>query len=180
MTDENSLKIRKLELEIEDLRTKISWHQRILSYLPVLTIIFAICGLWYNFYQFSQAQEQQSDREAKARLDEYRKTFYEKRLNFYIEAVETASIIANNTPESTERKAAEERFIRLYSGVLHIVADESFSKAKILFYQCLKQNIPNECKSESTKQSKLQELLLDLANSAQSSILYSWKIEAEY
>ena len=36
MTDEDSLRIRKLELEIEALRAKISWHQRILSYFAGL------------------------------------------------------------------------------------------------------------------------------------------------
>lgn len=176
MIDEDSLKIRKLELEIEDLRTKISWHQRILSYLPILTIIFAICGLWYNFYQFSESQKNQTLKDEKARKDEYRKTFYEKRLNLYIEAVEATSKIANNTPDSSVRKEAEQRFMHLYSGALHIVADESFSKAKIIFYMCLKLGIPDDCKSEPMKQYKLQEFSLALANSAQQSIFFHWQL----
>lgn len=180
MTDEDSLKIRKLELEIEDLETKLSWHQRILAFLPIFTVIFAVCGLWYNFYVFSKSQEKQSESEAQSRLDDFRKPFYQKRLDLYVKAVETVSAIANSPIDSVERKKAEMEFAQLYTGTLHIVADEQFSKAKIEFYNCLIGNFPDECKSESSKQTALQEFSLALAESAKWSIFQSWKIESEY
>lgn len=167
----SEIQLQKLRLEVEDLKNRIGWQQKFLSLLPFLTILVAICGLWYNFYQFSETQKKLGEREMKARLDEFRKPLYEKRLNLYLEAVDSAAIIASSSSIEEQNKA-KEKFMQLYTGSLHLVSDEKFAAAKVAFFKCL--DWEDQCESENQRNTELRRLSQALAIAAQESITDTW------
>lgn len=180
---EDELKLEKLQLEINELRTKLSQQQRILSFLPLMTLIIAICGLWYNFYQFSISQENQNIKERNARRDEFRKPFFQKRLDLYEQAVMAASDVLRHPEGTRERKTAEDKFFQLYNGPLHLVADSRFSEAKVDYAHCLWRDADTakykECGDDLTRGRALQSYSIALAHAAQNSIRDSWKLDDE-
>lgn len=169
--------LEKLKLEIEELKRKSNLQQKIISFLPLLTIIIAVGGLWYNFYQFSRSQESQTTRENNSRLDDFQKPFYQKQLELYFEATNYASVIATLPPNSEERKKAEIKFKQLGTGSLYIVEDKLFEVAKLRFDDCVSGRI-TECEEEPRKSIELKSLSLELARTAKESTIESWKINS--
>ncbi|HYX71479.1 MAG TPA: hypothetical protein VE732_01805 [Nitrososphaera sp.] len=166
--------LEKLKLEIEDLRNKGKWDERISRYIPLISVLVTVAGFTFGVYQFRvQHKANLVSQEKTAKFNdeqskrEFAKPLFEKQLALYLEATEATATIAN-TQDPTERKAAEKKFWQLYYGPLAIVESKDVSGAMKDFGDCLDGIIKN-CDN-----SKLQELSLILATKAQKSIAHDW------
>jgi len=186
--------LKKVELEIEELRRKKTWGFKFTQSIPLITALVAVGGLLLNTQQFLSAQKAQleRDRTAKAQEEkqqmenlereaatkerEFRKPFWEKQINTYFEASDVASTIATLPAGNTQRKRAEERFMQLYYGPLVLVEDEEVMKAKVNLRNCI-DGLDEECTEEPSKTFRLQTLSLALANKCRASIGISWTID---
>ncbi len=116
--------------------------------LKIITAFIAVIGLIFGILKFVHVQEIEAS-----------KPFLEKKLEWCIEAVETASSIAN-AKDSTE--TGEKRFWELYWGVMGMVENEEITKAMIVF--------GNELKARQN----LQEKSLDLAHACRTEMGNDW------
>jgi hypothetical protein len=172
----NKVQLEKLKLEIEELKNKKRLGFKLLQLMPLLTILVAIGGLWWNVRQFTNSQDAQAKRDEAAKEREFRKPFWEKQINTYFEASNVAAIIATLPAGNIDRKKAEERFRQLYYGSLVLVEEEEVMKAKVKFRNCLDE-LDEECTSEPSKTFRLQTLSLGLANKCRASIGTSWTVD---
>lgn len=188
----DELQEEKLRLEIQELKNKSSLGYKFIQFIPLLTILVAIGGLWWNIKQFTNSQQAQAkqfadSQEAQAKRDEssrereFRKPFWDKQINLYFEATNATATIATLPAGNPERKKAEDKFWQLYYGSLVSVEDDAVMKAKVAYGNCLGLGVGDEtdekCKSEPSKTYRLRKLSLELANSCRESIGKSWTIE---
>ncbi|MBC7909311.1 MAG: hypothetical protein H7Y30_02355 [Pyrinomonadaceae bacterium] len=181
------LQLQKLQLEVESLSAKTKWENSIGRYLPFLTAVIAVAGLWFSNYQFNskfnaeqtqRAEEvqKQLERDTAARERESRKPFWEKQIALYFEASTSAATIATLPLNHPERKTAEEKFRLLYWGPLALVEDQAVKEAMVQFGSCL-DGRSKECDSEIAREVELRNLSLNLANKCRKSISVSWNID---
>jgi len=116
--------------------------------LKIITALIAIIGLIFGIIRFVHIQEIEAS-----------KPFLEKKLEWCIEATETASSIAN-AKGSTETE--EKRFWELYWGVMGMVENEEITKAMIAFGKELK------------ARQNLQKKSLDLAHACRTEMANDW------
>jgi hypothetical protein len=170
--------LEKLRLEIEALKNKSKWGERISHYTPLISVLVTVAGFTFGVYQFriqykanldaqkenAKMRDEQSKREDKNAEREFAKPLFEKQIALYLEATATTATIAN-TQDSVERKAAEKKFWQLYDGPLVVVESKEVSGAMRDFGDCLDENCDNP---------KLQGLSLILATKVQKSIVHDW------
>ena len=101
---------------------------------------------------------------------DYKKTFWEKRLELYLEVSKTAAILATREPDDETRKSRQ-RFLELLHGDLVIVEDDVVLKAMKQFYKRL-----IDYEGDPTVQEDLQGFARDLANDCRESLKQSWDI----
>lgn len=104
--------------------------------------------------------------QAKTAAIEAKKPFNEKRLERYIEAVLSASIIATGSPGEIEN--ARRRFWNLYWGELALFEDEPVENAMVRFGKALAANGDAE---------ELKALSLELAHACRNSLAESWSVD---
>ncbi len=181
------LEIKKLKYDVESLGSKSDLLEKVIKFIPVMTILIAVAGFWltviqyntqqtearkqqaamaeqYNAQQAATAAQQASDRE-QALL----KPVWEKRLELYFTASETAATIALSN-DKTERDKAEAKFMQLYAGPLVIVEDADVEGAMINFHSCL-------TGQDACDQPELQRRSLTLASKARDSIGKSFNVK---
>ncbi len=163
--------LEKLRLEIAELKRKSKWESRVAQFIPVITTLVAIGGLWWNVNQFNIQQRANSLRDGQTREREIKKAFWEKQMALYIEASDAAAKIATLPVGRKDREKAEERFQQLYWGPLVLVEDEGVKDAMMKFNRCL-QGLDERCRPED-----LKNLSLLLANKCRASIKNAWKVE---
>ena len=111
--------------------------------IKFITTIVAILGLFFGVYKFIQVQK----------IDAA-KPYLQKKLSWCIEAVETASYIANSASSTTSK---EQRFWELYWGVMGMVENKEITEAMVKFGEALDSknnlkslslNIAHACRNE--------------------------------
>jgi hypothetical protein len=127
--EKSLLEKEKLRTEIQDIRDKGNWENRITKHVPAITAIVAIGALSFGIYQFRaqqgeafRRQESELKRANDAKEQEFRKPFWEKQLHLYFDASEAASTLATST-DKRRIESAQERFWQLYWGPLAVVED---------------------------------------------------------
>lgn len=170
------LEIKKLKYDVESLGSKSDLLEKVIKFIPVMTILIAVAGFWFTIHQYNtqqaatakqqavMAEQQASDRE-QALL----KPVWEKRLELYFTASETAATIALSK-DKTERDKAEAKFLQLYAGPLVIVEDADVEGAMIKFHSCL-------TGQDACDQLELQRRSLTLASKARDSIGKSFNVK---
>lgn len=123
-----SRQIKKLELEIDQLRSVSRLDRYLSRYLPAVAALLAVSGFWFSVFEFySRQQIAQAEREDALRR-EAAKPFWDTQLKLYFDASEAAAVIATSDKEADRRNAIDE-FWKLYWGPLACVEDIGFSKA---------------------------------------------------
>ena len=173
------LQFEKLELEIQELRNRRTLKYKIVQLIPLLTILVALGGLWWNIQQFRTTQQTQVRNEQEANEREFRKPYWNKQIELYFDATTTAATIATLPEGDPDREKAVRKFRNLYNGPLVSVEDESVMKAKVAFGKCLDE-VDLECEnSPLAKSSKLKLLSLALANSCRTSLGTTWNVKLD-
>lgn len=185
--------LEKLHLEIAELRRRGAWKFQLLQFLPLLTVLVAVVGVWLSIQQFYTAQDK--DRQARIKEEnqrleankhetetkdrESKKPFLDKQLTVCLEASGAASTIAMLPPESVKRKRAEERFREMYLGELALIEDEEVARAKTNFFNCLEklEGSAQDCLTEPNRGDKLKDLSWALTSSCRDSISKSWVLD---
>jgi hypothetical protein len=114
---------RKLELEIEELRARFLWERRAGRFLNVLGSVVLVAGFLAGLWQYSDTRTQ-----------EFRRRFWEKRLETY-SAISTAAARVATLTDDRERAKAFQEFEQLYHGTFILIADDSAALAAKEFNQ---------------------------------------------
>lgn len=169
------LELEKLKLEIEEIKGRNRWADRIARYIPLISGLIAVAAFVFGVIQYTNQQKEnvraldrqiQSNKETNER--EFRKPLWEKTLALHFEASAAAATISR-TKDPAIRKKAEETFWQLYQGPLAIVEDTDVSTAMANFGDCLDGTA--KCSDEH-----LGELSLKLASTIQHSLSKSWNV----
>jgi hypothetical protein len=175
--------LEKLRLEIDSLKSKNRWENSFGRFLPIITATIAVAGFWFGIIQYQRqetaratALTAQIKSENEARVKEFKKSFWEKQLGFYLEAARTSATLANFQAEEkaetqAERGKARIRFWQLYWGELAVVEDDLVAAAMITFANCLRGNESGTC-SDAT----LKSYSLDLAVAFRKSVEKAWDL----
>ena len=174
--------LKKRKLEIEDLESKNSRLERFIRYSSVLTTIIAVIGLILGQYQ---SYLQQKDRERAVALErerdntlreqEFRKPFWQRRIDLYFDASDAVAKLAN-LKDGSEREKARERYEQLFYGPLVIVEDDKVAAAMVDIRTYLEQC---DVDPKSYNRATLNGLSLALADSCRESIGESWQTKLE-
>ncbi len=198
----------KLAFEINELKGEGAWVRRVNKLLPVITGLVAVAGFWFGIIQYlraesaSLAQRKESEtasltqrQEAeKARVEQQKaaddvfrrelkretaKPLWDKQLSLYIEATETAAIIATGK-DSAKQDRAEQRFWELYWGPLAAVEDIGIVKQDSAAIEAAMVRFGTELKKkpEDRQEGLLKERCLELAHSVRTAIAPTFDVEA--
>ena len=130
-----------------------------------VTIISVIVGVVISVMNLKTAKE----KEAESRKIEAAKPFLELRQKLYLEALNSASILASKSLHSEEEiMKAKKRFSELYWGELSLVEDSDIEKKMIAVAKA-------EGLSQTTDMT--QGLSYDLAHSMRESLKRSWGVD---
>lgn len=169
------LEIRKLEFDVESLGSTSFQLEKIMRFIPLITVIIAVAGFWFTIRQYNtqqaaaaKQQQQASDKLAADREQALLKPVWDKRLELYFAASEAAATIALSK-DKAERDKAEAKFLQLYAGPLIIVEDTDVEGAMIKFRSCL-------TGQEACDEAELQRRSQALASRARDSIGKSYNI----
>ena len=127
----------KLKLEIQSIKRKNKWEEKLARYIPLLTVLITVAGFCFGIYQFRALADIEARRnvaEGKEALD---RVFWEETILISLEVSDTAGIIASSPRDSDARKKAEERFKQLKNGTINTVAIPSIVQAVNEFDKCL-------------------------------------------
>lgn len=119
--------IRKLELEIEQLRSVSKIDRMLTRYLPVATAILALSGFWFSVFQHHSRQAADDNEREDALRREAAMPFWDAQLEFYFPASKAVATIAV-TEDIEARKRAITEFWTLYWGPLACVEDIGLSQ----------------------------------------------------
>ena len=189
------LENEKLRLEIEELKRPVGITGKIEKFIPIITALIAVIGVWFGVYQYFDQQQKEVEKrkdEEKERLQsfeselrrandsrelELRKPFWEKQLELYFAASEAAATISTSS-DPVHRRAAEAKFWNLYWGPLAIVEDAGMKKpedaviesAMVRFGWCLDG-------TEECSRAELKQRSLSLAHKLRESVGKSWDVK---
>ena len=181
--------IEKLKAETESLRSSNRWENRITRYAPLVTIIIAVASFWFGIYQFTRQQraenekftrQQEAENEKlrgqfndsiKLSEKEFRRHFYEKQLEVYLDVSKTVAQMAT-AGDSKEVDRLHTHFLELYNGSLIIVQDSDVRDAAETFEESF-----NEYRNKQSDRDKLQDSARDLARACRNSLLTIWDIK---
>jgi hypothetical protein len=163
------LEIRKLQFDVDSLGSTGFQVERVVRFIPLITVIIAVAGFWFTVHQYNQQQRAAADKQAADREQSLLRPVWEKRLELYFTAAEAAATIALSS-DKTERDRAEAKFSQLYAGPMIIVEDAEVEQAMIRFNNGLTGH-------DSCDQSELHSRSLKLASAARTSIGHSFNIK---
>lgn len=169
------LQVKKLEFEIEDLRSNLVWERRFARYTPLLSMVLAVLGFGFGVLQFRLQQqdaiiaiERQTNADSKRALREFMQPILAKQIQIYFDASEAAATIAR-TQDPKARAKAVDTFWRLYQGPLVMLESQDVSGAMKRFGDCLS-NEP------ACSGAQLRDLSLSLATAFQKDMTSSWEL----
>jgi len=170
------LEIKKLSFDVESLGSKGFQVENIMRFIPLITVMIAVAGFWFTVHQYNaqqaagaKQQQQAADKLASDREQALLKPVWDKRLELYFTASETAATIALSK-DKADRDKAESKFMQLYAGPLIIVEDTGVEDAMIMFRKCL-------TGQDSCDEAELQRRSQALASRARDSIGESFNIK---
>lgn len=170
------LEIKKLTFDVESFGSKSFQLERVMRFIPLVTVIIAVAGFWFTVRQYNtqqaaaaKQQQQAADKLASDREQALLKPVWDKRLELYFAASEAAATIALSK-DKAERDKAESKFMQLYAGPLIIVEDTDVEGAMIKFHSCLTGQDPCD-------EAELQRRSQALASRARDSIGKSFNIK---
>lgn len=148
-------------------KSKIDLVETIIKILQGLAII---AGIWATYSAYKKQNEEMRAREleqTRQTAREFKKSFYEKQLEYYSEAAETTAILATANKESEDYAKARKNFYTLYWGKLSMVEDKTVEKRMVQFDDLLKEyeQVKSEAAQEELKDS-LKQASLRLAHDA--------------
>lgn len=152
-------------------KSKIDLVETVITILQGLAII---AGIWATYYAYKKQNDDRMAQEQE-RIDqtarEFRRTFYEKQLEYYAEAVDATSTLATEKMGSEDYLMARKQFYRLFWGRLSIVEDKTVEAKMIIFERLLKKF---EQGSSEVTQEELQQASLALAHQASRYTINVW------
>lgn len=175
-------------------QSKIDWD----LIIKVVGLVALIASGFWTLVTFRENRRVDQDhlrdadrKDSQARLQELNKYVFEKQASLYFEATEAAATIAM-THDKSSKKAATEKFYKLYFGPLVIVEDRRVELAMIEFSRCLNtdgvscaRTIPNDQRDVAFLPEKvssfppptLDNLSLELAACVRSALKYDRGID---
>jgi hypothetical protein len=154
-----------------DQKSKIDLIETLTKILQGIAII---AGIWATYFAYQRHNEDikiQEQTQIRQTAKEYRKAFYEKQLQFYIEATEVTATIATEEKGSEDYIKAKKNFYRLFWGKLSIVEDKTIERRMMQFHNLLEKYEQNG--STVTKRN-LQQASLNLAHDASRYTINVW------
>ncbi len=162
------LEIKKLSFEAESLGNKRFQADKVMKFVPLVTVIIAVAGFWFTVHQYNDQQAAAATKQAADREQALLKPVWDRRLELYFSASEAAATMALSK-DKTERDKAESKILQLYAGPLIIVEDPDVEVAMIKIYKCV--TAEDSC-DDAEKQRRSQAL----ASRARDSIGKSYNI----
>ncbi len=144
------------------------------AFTKILQGIAIIAGIWATYFAYQQHNEDikiQEQAQLQQIAKEYRKSFYEKQLQYYTEAAEVVATISTEEKGSEEYIRAKKDFYKLFWGKLSIVEDKTVEKRMVQFRTLLEKYEQNE--SNVTKED-LEQASLNLAHDASKYTINVW------
>lgn len=135
-TEETTEGNRKISKEVS--QEKTSWIDSLPSYTAIGGILIAALAAYVSIATYLETSKKDADTSSR----ESKKPFFDKQIEFYADALETASKIAiADKPAETD----VQRFEQIYWGRLGAVEDVYVDRAMVAFRKILKSNAPQYC-----------------------------------
>jgi hypothetical protein len=195
----------KLREEINKLKSEISdatWNRKFGRYAslisPFVTAALTLLGIYYGAWQFNKSlsndrdkiqQQQIHDREVQLRQlnydrelkrqereHDFLKTFALSQSTTYFTLCQAAGTIAAYSPNDPRSNSSLLKFIQLYRGDAHIVADDAVVNAMDQFQGCMNGNNAT-CRNPTDQINRLRDLSLKLADACRSSMARTAKTD---
>jgi hypothetical protein len=126
------LENEKLKLELAERKKGQPWYHRLTQMVPIITALGAIVGFLWGVVQYGA--QQAKNRETAER--EFMKPWLESQRAIYLQALASATVVANSDDPEKRHQATEE-FWRLYQGHMILVETKRVSGAMVHFGHCL-------------------------------------------
>ncbi|MGZ5134505.1 MAG: hypothetical protein ACXWCG_05130 [Flavitalea sp.] len=177
LTDEQKTKIALEEQYRNEValsfktKSKIDLIETVIKILQGLAII---AGIWATYYAYKKQNDENRNQEIQQRQQtakEFRKTFYEKQLQFYTEATDATATLATEDIGTEEYKKAKKDFLRLFWGRLSIVEDRTVEARMVDFNKLLE---GYEQPGTDITKDDLEQASLKLAHAASSYTINVW------
>ncbi len=142
LTEEEKTRILSEEQYRNEVRKKFkSKIDLVETVIKILQGMAIIAGIWATYYAYRKQSNENRMREMEQlhqTAREFRKSFYEKQLQYYTEAVEATSTLATEEKGSEDYLKARKTFYRLFWGRLSLVEDKTVEKQMVHFDNLLK------------------------------------------
>ena len=176
--------LKRMELEASKIDLK---HKRLEPWVKILGAVAVLFGIILPVVQYTSTlereqadrkarqgqEEEQKKKEIEAALREARRPFLERQQELYFEATIVAAKLAT-LEDSTERRAARNRFEQLYWGELSVVEDKLVEAAMVEFRQTLTVFENEPINSRETLREELKRQTLKLAHGCRDSLARGW------
>jgi len=188
-SDKTNRELEKLSIEIEKLRAETANLKSIIRFVPVITGIVAVLVFCFGIYQFYsqqreninqqkiEAENSQGNFERNVQLSEkeFRRKFYEKQLDLYLDLSQTAAQIST-VEDKNKIQEKYQRFLELYNGNLIIVNTDNLPDNRV---QNAADNFNNtivKFKSNQASKTDLEESAKRLSAVLRNSLIGFWQI----
>jgi len=144
------------------------------TFIKILQGLAIIVGIWATYYAYKKQNDEnraQDLKQIQQTAREFRKSFYEKQLQYYTEAAEATATLATEDKGSEDYMKAKKAFYRLYWGRLSIVEDKTIEARMIQFDNLLKDY---EQKESDISKEELKQASLKLSRDASKYTINVW------
>lgn len=144
------------------------------TFIKILQGLAIIAGIWATYYAYKKQSNENRNRELEQLQQtarEFRKSFYEKQLQYYAEAAEATATLATEEIGSEDYLKARKTFYRLFWGRLSIVEDKTVEARMKHFHNLLKDY---EQKQTDITKDDLEQASLQLAHDASKYTINVW------
>lgn len=139
-------------------KSKIDLVETVIKILQGLAIIVGIWATWYAYQKQNEENRIQELKQREQTAREFKKSFYEKQLQYYAEAAEATATLATEKKGSEDYVKARRTFDRLFWGRLSIVEEKTVEARMVQFKKILEAYEQTETEEikEDLKQASLQ------------------------
>jgi hypothetical protein len=137
-TTEGNKKVSK-----ETSKEETSWVDSLPSFTAIGGILIAAVAAWVSIAAYLETGKKDADTSSR----ESKKPFFDKQMDFYVDALETVSKIAiAGKPSETDLQ----HFEQIYWGHLGAVEDRFVDRSMVAFRNRLKGNAPQQCLEDAS------------------------------